>query len=275
MQPTAPRLAAISKSPTVDCCRYHVLVPYQSKPNDTYVTWQVRLMYWSYQRVKAQCDVNPPCHLGKEGERYGSGFVSSTSPAPASVTGGFTRVLAADGPDGLMEEIPTIVVPPLNPRWFKLVPPEISHGLSLAAALPIPCLHPGCIRLWPSPMPSWNGRSGSESPNATSGQQTQTSSSSRPPRTRCAAAGDWIAGAHILLLPVGQTPIHRLRGPACRPACHGWQSFSFVQSERHREFSRRMLGNLSLAELSRIPKTGGQLCARLLTEGAANALSTF
>ena len=50
-------------------CRYHVLVPYQEADgsNDPYIKWQLRLMYWSYQRVKAQCDANPPCHLGEEG----------------------------------------------------------------------------------------------------------------------------------------------------------------------------------------------------------------
>ena len=40
-------------------------MPYQSKPNDTYVTWQVRLMYWSYQRAKEECERNPPCHMGE------------------------------------------------------------------------------------------------------------------------------------------------------------------------------------------------------------------
>ena len=73
-----------------------MVIAYQSRPNDTYVTWQTRIMYWTYKRVKAECEANPPCHLG-----------------------GFTRVLAADQPDALMHEVPTLVVPPLKRRTFK------------------------------------------------------------------------------------------------------------------------------------------------------------
>mmetsp|Transcript_33623 Transcript_33623/g.63237 ORF Transcript_33623/g.63237 Transcript_33623/m.63237 type:complete len:501 (+) Transcript_33623:122-1624(+) len=53
----------------------------------TYVAWQSRVMYYWYQKVKA---ANPDSDLG-----------------------GFTRVLHSGRPDGLMNEIPTVVVQPL------------------------------------------------------------------------------------------------------------------------------------------------------------------
>ena len=77
-----------------------------------------------------------------------------------------------------------------------------------------------------------------------------------------------VAVDHSFVLPTPVPPAVVFMRPARndmkhgRPSCQGWQSFSFIQTEQHRQFSRQMLrnlGNLSLAELSRLPKTGGWL----------------
>lgn len=52
-----------------------------------YQEWQSLIMYWWYQRVKRE---NPDCDMG-----------------------GFTRVLHAWKPDGLMDKLPTMLVNPL------------------------------------------------------------------------------------------------------------------------------------------------------------------
>jgi hypothetical protein len=64
--------------------KFHVVIT----ANDAvYQEWQSLIMFWWYQKVKRD---NPDCDMG-----------------------GFTRVLHAWKPDGLMEQIPTMLVNPL------------------------------------------------------------------------------------------------------------------------------------------------------------------
>ena len=63
--------------------RFHTAV---TATEDTYSTWQCRVMYYWFKKFQSQ---------------------------PGSDMGGFTRVLHSGNPDKYMEEIPTFVVDPL------------------------------------------------------------------------------------------------------------------------------------------------------------------
>ena len=94
---------------------------------------RTRLMYWSYKRMKAECDRNPPCHVG-----------------------GFTRLLSASAPDDLMDEIPTMLVPPMPDADFKARWPvggaELGSGRPTSASLSpqrlTPVVKPWAVQHW-------------------------------------------------------------------------------------------------------------------------------